>query len=250
MKKVWMLLIAILFQGFFAHAQNKTITNSNLEKYRQERLKNDPDDERERARLGLPSRAEQELARQKRLEETSEIAEKVRAEQALTENYWNAQAFELRSEIAAVEAEINYVRTQIGEMPRPQTYYAVGYNPYYVNCCYGGVGYTSRRTVTNAQVGIRPPISKGPQFSVGANIGQTEIRQSAISLNAKTRLNFGGIPYQRGILTVPFTLPTAQNLTREELLARLRLLEQTRAGLYSRFAVLEDEAHRNGVKLN
>jgi hypothetical protein len=49
---------------------------------------------------------------------------------------------------------------------------------------------------------------------------------------------------------VPFTLPTYENLTREELLAQLRALEQARAGLYARFAVLEDEARKAGVKID
>ena len=103
-----------------------------------------------------------------------------------------------------------------------------------------------------------PPPGKRPQVSIGANYssnifrhsGKIEINQNSIIQNnliGKPRPQFGN---SLGTLVVPFTLPTYENLTREELLARLRALEQERAGLYARFAVLEDEARKDGVKID
>ena len=259
MKKI----LAILFVGailtFAASAQTppkarKTVTNSDLEKFRRERIKTDPEDETERRRLGLPSRAEQEAERKRREQEYSEFAVKARQQQAQAENFWQQQAFDLRMEIAAVEAEINYVRARVSQIPPPQVYYAVGYSPYHYNPnYYGGYG-VGRTSVRTTQIAGNIGFGKKPHVSIGINHSQTSIRgiNTDVFLPGRTRprQTFGGIPYQRGILTVPFTFPSTQNLTREELLARLRSLEQTRAGLLARFSVLEDEAHRNGVRID
>lgn len=258
MKRFWMLLFASLCFSFVAQAQVKTITNADLEKYRLARLKNDPDDERERQRLGLPSRAEEEQARKRRAMETSKIAEQIRRREAEAQNYWQAQASELRSEIVAVEAQINYLRARIGEIPPPQTLYAVGYNPYFYspNCCASFVGGIDGR----GQIGGRVSFGRRPQISIGINDGRGVYRQrneAVIAHNSLIRGNVvaggyhrrGGFGYY-GVLAAPFTLPTTQNLTREELLANLRALEQTRAGLYARYSILEDEARRAGVKLD
>jgi hypothetical protein len=51
-------------------------------------------------------------------------------------------------------------------------------------------------------------------------------------------------------LTVPFTLPTYENLRREELINRLQALEQTRAGLLARWQIIADQARQDGVKLD
>ena len=258
MKKVFTLLLAILCFSSIITAQTKTITNADLEKYRRERLKSDPDDEGERKRLGLPSRVEEQQARERRAAEIGELAARIREQQAEAENYWQTQAFELRSEIAAVEAEIRYVRARIGEIPPPQTFYAIGYNPYFYSpgCC---ANYNFRGVSRGVQIGGRiPPPGKRPQASIGANYsrnvfknsGKIEINQNTIiknSLIGKPRPRFGNY---LGTLVVPFTLPTYENLTREEMLARFRALEQERAGLYARFAVLEDEARKDGVKID
>lgn len=253
MKKVFAFLLAVLCFSFTGAAQTKTVTNADLEKYRRERLKNDPDDERERERLGLPSRAAEKQARERRAAEMSEIAARIREREAEAENYWQAQAFELRSEIAAVEGEINYVRARIGEIPPPQIYYAVGYNPYFYSPGY----YNVRSAPRQFQIGVGGAFGKRSQISIGANYsrsvftrsGEVAVNQPSIIQNnliGKSRPRSG----YRGVLVVPFTLPTYENLTREELLARLRMLEQTRAGLYARFTVLEDEARKAGVKID
>jgi hypothetical protein len=256
MKKVFAFLLASLCFSSIAPAQTKTVTNADLEKYRRERLKNDPDDERERQRLGLPSRAEEQKARERRAAEISELAARIREREAEAENFWQAQAFELRSEIASVEAQINYVRARIGDIPLPQTYYAVGYNPYFYSpgCCgYYNGGIASRQV----QVGGKAAFGKRSQISIGANYSRNVFKRSgeiAINPNPIIKNNLIRKPRPRtgyyGALVVPFTLPTYENLTREELLAQLRALEQQRAGLYARFAVLEDEAHKDGVKID
>lgn len=246
MKKFWIFLLASLCFSVEARAQVKTITNADLEKYRQARLKIDPDDETQRRRLGLPSRAEEEEARKRRAAETKEIAEKVRRRETESQSYWQRRAFEMRLEIAAVEAEINYVAARIGDIPLAQTYYAIGYNPYFRSsyCCsdYGGVA-ASGRVSGAVSLGSRGQIFAGVNYNSGLRGRKSEIFSNPSFRHRRTA---GGY---YGVLAAPFALPTPQNLTREELLARLRALEQTRAGLYARYSVLEDEARRAGVVL-
>lgn len=250
-----MFLLTILCFAANAPAQTKTITNVDLEKYRRERLKNDPDDERERQRRNLPSRAEEEQARQRRAAETNEIANRIRAREAEAQNYWQEQAFPLRAEIAAVEAEINYVRARVGEIPPPQTFYAIGYNPYYDNCCsYGGSIY--RGSVSTVGIGGSVTLGRKSQLSLGAGISRGVYKQTGQLINQPYGVGQNNFVRRRprsfvnGVFVAPFVLPTAQNLTREELLSKLRELEQARAGLYARFAVLEETAQQDGVKLN
>lgn len=267
MQKLFLSVLLTLSLTALAAAQRNTVTNFDLEKYRQQRVQADADYENKVQSGVLPSKAELEKREQERRKIVSEISQKATIARNQAENYWQAQGFALRTEIAAVEAEANYVRARIGQIPAPQVYYSVGYLPYgYGGYGYGGYGggfpqypVNGRNNVqiNNGQIGGNLTIGGSPKLSVSGTFGQTSIQQTGSTtiynngLNAAgTSLTFGGIPYQSGILTAPFILPTPQNLTREELLARLRLLEQQRAGLYARFNLLQDEAQRNGVKVD
>lgn len=269
MHKLLLLSLITISLSVAALGQTSTVTNLDLEKYRQQRVLAEADYESKVKSGILPSKAELEKREQERQKFISEFSQKATIARNQAEDYWQAQAYVLRTEIAAVEAEVNYVRARVNEIPQPQVYYSVGYLPYggyggYGNCCYGGVGFpqypingTSNIQINSGQIGGTVKLGRSPRVSIGGTYGQTSIRQTGrvIAINGgfnspNTNLTFGGIPYQPGILTAPFTLPTPQNLTREELLARLRLLEQQRAGLYARFNVLQDEAQRGGVKID
>jgi hypothetical protein len=263
--KISAILLAGLIFSVSVAAQNakseKAVTNADLEKYRHERLKNDPDDERERARLGLPSRAEQERELGVRRRELSRIANRIRAQQTQAANYWQARAFELTTEIAAVEAEINYLRPRVGDYfaSSPQIYYSGGYSPLYGNCCHGG--YQRKTVVSGGQIGGSIVFGNNPRVRINGQFGQTTVQQNVVSsasvirdikpVMSQPHVRHGGhFPYTPIFLPVPYVYPTAENLTRAELLARLQLLEQTRAGLYARFAVLVEAAHQAGVKID
>lgn len=277
MRKLFLILSLVSLVSIAAFGQKKTVTNADLEKFKQKRLEAETEYEREAQKGNLPSREELEKREQERQKFLSEFSKQAEARQTQTENYWKSQAYVLRTEIASVEAEINYVRSRIGEIPEPQTYYAVGYLPYSFNN-FGGVGFPqfpARRNSKSITAGGRHfGVGNQTQVVLSSGQGQNVVRQTGsiavsaeslqtprVSLNAgvfptnnfnapRTNLNFGGVPYTAGILAVPFTLPTEQNLTREELLWRLRSLEQTRAGLYARYDVLQDEARRAGVKID
>src|SRR5687768_6320243 len=64
----------------FVTAQSRTVTNADLEKYRQERLKNERDYRENHKSLGLPSPEELERQREQSRLETTELAAILRAE--------------------------------------------------------------------------------------------------------------------------------------------------------------------------
>jgi hypothetical protein len=247
------ILILILSLNFSVFGQKrKTLTNADLEKFKRERLRNDPDDELERQRLGLPSRSEQERKRKEDFQKLTEVSQKIRTEQAEKQNYWMSQGFQIKLEMAAVEAEINYVSAVLNRLPNPQTYYAVGYLPYFGGY-YAPFG-INNLTISNGQINGFFNFGSKTRVVYNWQFGQTLVRQNdtvTVTLNnPATGLSFGRTPYTPGILTVPFTLPTYENLRREELINRLQALEQTRAGLLARWQIIADQARQDGVKLD
>lgn len=265
---------------------NRTVTNQDLNKFRQQRLSAEAEYNKLVERGDAPAQAEIERRERERLRFNSELTEATEAKQRQTENLFQSQAFALKTELAALDAEINFVRERVGEIPEPQTFYAVGYLPYggfgyggFGGVGFGGVGFPQFPNGSNNNVNVNARIGNN-NIVVGVGGNQTNFQQNGsivysannlqapqLSLNqnggftagsfptnnfggAQTNLNFGGVPYTAGILAAPFTLPTPQNLTREELIARLRSLRQTRAGLRARFDIIREEARRNGVRID
>jgi hypothetical protein len=213
----------------------KTITNADLNRFKNERVKNDPDDERERQRLGLPSPAEQERRRENEKLALNNIAVKFRREQAQKENYWQAQAYPIQVELFAVEAEINYLRARINEFNSTRNGYSIGYSPFFSELNYG-----YNQSIVANQIGI------GGSFIFGnesrASIGIR--RQTIESIGGGTNNSSYGNGFYGGRILV---FNNYQNWTRQNLISRLYAIEQTRAGLIARFTVIEDAARRDGV---
>ncbi len=271
MRKIFLCVSLISLFSIVNFGQNKkVITNLDLEKYRQQRVQADADYDRKAEAGAVPSKTELEKREQERQKFISEFSQKATAARSEAENYWQAQAYQLRTEIAAVEAEANYIRTRVGEIPQQQVYYSIGSLPY----AYGGIGYGSfgyqrfpvngrrNESVDNGQTGTRLSV-RGEVFprtairGGGGNYGRRPIAANGgfggaagVVATPSANLAFGGYPYQTGILVAPYNYQTADGLTREELVARLQLLEQQRAGLYARFNALQDEAQQQGVNIN
>ncbi|MEP6924016.1 MAG: hypothetical protein ABI954_06105 [Pyrinomonadaceae bacterium] len=268
MRKIFLCLSLISLFSVGVLAQNKkVVTNVDLEKYRQQRIQANADYERKVQEGTLPSKAELEKREQERQKFISEFSQKATAARNEAENYWQAQAYQLRTEIAAVEAEANYVRARVVDIPQQQVYYSIGSLPYgYGRGGYGGgigngrfpANGTSNTQINYGQIGGRLDVrSGGPlKIRVGGTYGLSSIQQSSrfgatgILTRPNTSLTFGGFPYQAGILAAPYNFQTSDSLTREELIVRLQLLEQQRAGLYARFEALQDEAQQQGVNIN
>lgn len=272
----------------FAQQKTRTVTNFDLQRFREQRLQFESDYEKRRERDNLPSPQELDRRTAERLRFNQEFLQKAQIQQQQAESFYLSQAAALRSDLAALDAEINYVRVRVDEIPPPQVYYSVGYLPFIgFNGFggFGGVGFpqfpngSSSTTVTGGGISGGVSVGGNSRVTIGGGYNQTSVRQTGTfrtspnglqapqvtlnsnggfaagnlprnNLGATTNLFFGNVPYTAGLLSSEFTLPTTQNLTREELLVRLRTLEQARAGLRARFEVLEDEARRNGVKID
>lgn len=95
----------------------RTVTNRELEASRRAREASEAAYEKRRRELGLPSLEES----RRRLEEEAERARASLArsanEEEQSEAYWRAQASELRGHLAALDAQIDYVRGLLSQYP-------------------------------------------------------------------------------------------------------------------------------------
>ena len=98
-------------------AAARSITNKDLETYRQKRIQSEFAYEKRRRELGLPSAAEGRRESAAIVERTREQLSNVRSQEQAAEEYWRDRASSLRTEIAANQAQIDFVRRKIDEIP-------------------------------------------------------------------------------------------------------------------------------------
>ncbi len=94
----------------------KTVTNSDLAAIRQRRLESEQAYEQRRLQLGLPTVAETRMRQQ---EDERLFRSGLRDRAAATsreESFWRGRARELRTEIATVDNQLNYVRARLNEI--------------------------------------------------------------------------------------------------------------------------------------
>lgn len=225
----------------------RELTQADIERARIERQKSEEAYERRRVELGLPSLEE---ARRRTEEETKRLREESLKDQVRTtewESYWRGLATQLRTEMAALDAQLTYVRAQLGDSLDSSSIasYAL----------ITGVPVRSSRHATT----IFPVVTGNPGFMRGANGasgqgagflafggsgGQTGIEFSG----GERRGNFGGRASRgfTGVLPVPYIVPDYYD--RDNLISRLHELETARAGLQARWRALEEEARRAGAQ--
>jgi hypothetical protein len=243
-----LLIVSVLLATNSAFAQRKTITNANLEKYKQERLKREADYRANYKKLGLPSPeelAQRDAEEQKKLDE---YTAKARVQRKQTENNFQNRAGALRTELAATEAELNYLRGQISRLPNRQNYVSLAYPIFnYVQSSAipfanrNGYMQQSRNVRTAANVQIYQNYLSGNYANVNVGIGYK-------NWHGNINLNYG-TPYYYGGYAFPYRVEQ-QNYERQELVLRLRLLEQQRAGLFARWNLLDEEARRADVRID
>jgi len=207
----------------------KTVTNSDLATFRQRRIESEKAYEKRRLQLGLPTVAE---SRRRRAAEEADFRAELR-ERSLAdkkeERYWRTRARELRTEIAAVNNQINYVRGRLNEVNETASTRGSWTSTYPIWPYYDPWSNGRRR-------GNPPPGNiLGPQYPYGS-----------------PNQNPGGYPnqYPYGYPQYPYGYPTdpydhsreAAAVERDDLTYRLNDLLVRRAGLASQWQALEDEA--------
>ena len=185
------------------------MTNGDLAAFRQRRIESEKAYEKRRLQLGLPTVAE---SRRRQAAEEADFRAELR-ERSLAdkeeERYWRTRARELRTEIVAVNNQINYVRGRLNEVNETASSWTSTYQiwPYY-----DPWGNGRRR-------GNRQPRNiPGSQYPYG----------------------YPQYPY--GYPTGPYDSREAAAGERDDLTYRLDDLLVRRAGLASQWQALEDEA--------
>lgn len=249
-ERILLVLSLILVTTGLVFAQNtarKTVTNADLEKFRQKRLQAEADYRANYKKLGLPSPeelAQREAERQRWL---AEFSEKADAERAQNENYFLARANELRTQIASVDAQINYLRGQSNARQSPYKGGTIVYG--------GGIVFGGSASGGNFRGGGGRGLRQN-RATVGPNVQTVRNYANSFPTAGDTRNQIYG------------TYPQLNNFRRRRggnyyggygapLVAGgdysqgdLSYLEQTRAGLIAEWQALEEEARRAGVRID
>ncbi len=252
-----------------AKAAMKTITNRDLEARAQRRVASEAAYDKKMNELGLPSAAEA----RRQLEARSTIAQAELSErlggERQTEEYWRGRAETLRTEMAALDAEIRFVRTKLDEGPNPN--WSGGYSSFgnyvpFISFGFGGGGrgrhFPGIRSHGRPMV-YSPRGAVGPQFSGRVGYGGRSNRsQVFVNPGHAARGHFGGVRPGRsfgngsigvgvGVLgtTAVWGSTAAYDYSyeRSELITRFNDLGSARAGLNARWRELEEEARRAGA---
>ncbi|HEX8369016.1 MAG TPA: hypothetical protein VF604_10790 [Pyrinomonadaceae bacterium] len=246
-KRILLILSLILAAASLVFAQTratKTVTNADLEKFRQKRVQAEADYRANYKRLGMPSPEELEERETERQRWLADFSQKADAERAESENYFLSRADELKTQIASVEAQINYLRGQVGQ-PSP---YKGGTIVYGGGLVLGGYGYGGARGYRQNRAGVGPNVQTVRNYANSfPNAGN--IRSQGYGTR---RLNNfgrrGSRNYYRGGYVEP--LIGGGGYTQSDFESRLSYLEQERAGLIAQWQALEEEARRAGVRID
>lgn len=274
MKQKILLVLSLIFVAAnvcAAQTARKNVTNADLEKYRQARLKSEADYRANYQKLGMPSPEELERREAERQVWLAEFARRKAVENEQSQNDFQARANQLRAEIVGVQAQINYLRGEIGGLPNQNSIFL---NPSQLSgVVFGSYGYGvpygygrqqrrggfNQRAQTNGRVVAQAPnvqtainaAAAAPNPYAGTVLEQTGVK---LVIGANNRIGRRGRfnrPYYGGygVYGVPYAAGNNTN-EREDLVSRLRYLEQTKAGLLAQFELLRDEARRAGVKID
>jgi hypothetical protein len=235
-----------------ARPPRRELTRQDIERARRERQKSEEEYERRRIELGLPSLEEMRRRTEEETKRLSAQARLSRMEESEAESYWRTRSSQLRTEMAALDSQILYVRARLAEIPQFS-----GIAPY-------GFVTNIAPVFPLRQPRVRFPVITGhPGFMRGDAAGaRGVISPGSGALQAQLQLNaawsfgrFGrrghrtpGIFMSPGIfLSTPYQ-GYDDSYERANLISRLHELEAARAGVQARWRLLEEEARRAGAQ--
>ena len=218
----------------------RSITNSDLAAFRRARLESEVNYERRRKELGLPSIAESRRRAALDAEENFERLRQIRSEDRDSEDYWRSRATTLRSEIAANNARIGFVRARLDELPGTNSmgsYTSVyQYDP-------TGRGTYGRRPQVYGNPGIFGTPTYGPQVGGrGQVLGYPNPNRGSRRYGGRSRY-----PYENAQIWNSPSQSYDSSFERSSLVTELDQLLGNRAELEARWRELEDEARRAGA---
>jgi hypothetical protein len=208
----------------------RSITNKDLETFRQKRIQSEMAYEKRRRELGLPSAAEARRESAAIGERTREQLSNMRSKEQEAEEYWRGRASSLRTEIAANQAQIDFVRRRLDEIPLTNSL--------------GGFSTLSpfgAPALNYPFQGLATP----NVFQQSYSLGQRRFPYG----NNRGRFNRGRSSpfYGNNLIAYPSFQTPDYSYERAELVNQLNELEMTRTGFIVRWRELEEEARRAGA---
>jgi type II secretory pathway pseudopilin PulG len=257
--KKFAIVILSLASAISAFAQTKTVTNADLEKFRQQRVESERNLRAEYARKGFPSPEQIEQQNRQRRFEMEQYSDQLRTQRLQSENGILAQANALRTQIASIDAQINYLRRNGGGYSNQGfiysnqgLIYSGGYAPY---------GSRRNRSVLpqiqNLPPNMRTVQEYGAMYPSAQSLFNESIGNVRVGGNVRLgsvgivggRINYGTRRGYRGGYVAPVIIGGG-SYVQSEANQQLIYLEQTRAGLLAQWQILEEQARRAGIRID
>jgi hypothetical protein len=178
--------------------------------------------------------------------------QQVRAADKESENYWRQRASALRTETAALDAELNYVRRQLDETSSLNGSFVsvTSALPFGLLGSFGSHGQFGRaafgRPETRRPLVFGPP-RNGPQFTPGPGSGATRGRVFINPLSFPRSHQVFSPVLAPNLTIFGSTSAYDASFERSWLITRFNELAAARAGFNARWRELEDEARRAGA---
>jgi hypothetical protein len=256
MKKLTIAILSLITAAS-AMAQTKTVTNRDLERYRQQRLEAEKQLKERYKELGFPSPEERERQNEQSREEFEAYSAELRERRLESQTDILARADELRAEIASINAQINYLRANQNASPYKGG--TLTLQPFAFSYSYGGYGaygyggFRGRGNRTLRQISRLPQNARTVQeYALNYPSSQSLSRQATGNVRIGGRIgggyNYGKGGYYRGGYVSPFILGGTFDV--DDVSSEITSLEQTRAGLLAEWRLLEEKARRAGIRLD
>lgn len=131
MKQVF-ILVLIFVAANLTIAQTKTVTNSDLEQFRQKRLKAEKDYRENYEKLGFPSPEDFDRQNEQSKRELAELSRRIEAENARKESLEQlARNNTLLEKFNSANLQLFYLRRQANGFSHQNYIYSYGYAPYF-----------------------------------------------------------------------------------------------------------------------
>ncbi len=216
--------------------KSRVITDRDLERFKRQRLESEAAYEKRRLELGLPSLAESRQRAELEAESLHQELIQRRSEEAQAESYWRERANALISEIAATDAQINFVNARLSETPRSSA------TAFTIVSGYSFANPLAHRRFGPTRSGVFGlPASGGIGF--GNGLGQAWGTPANTFRPFRSRQFFPGF---QPVFNSPFPYDD-NSYDRSGLTAWLDRLVADRVALQARFHMLEEEARRAGA---
>jgi len=250
MKKFAIVILVLTAAVSHFGQTTKTVTNEDLEKYRQQRIEAERQLKERYAEMGFPSPAERERQIRESSAELEEYSNRLRRERLASQGDIAARANALRAQLASIDAQLDYLRGQTGGSTYKGGTFSANL-PFVYSYGYGFRG--------GARGGNRSPLRQISRLPQNARTAQeyAVMYPSSQSISAQVsgnvrygggRVGYGGRGFYRGGYVAPVIVGGSYNAN--DAGSQIVFLEQTRAGLLAEWRILEEQARRAGIRLD